>query len=233
MKQLALLFFVGLTVIAVLACGGETAEPTEAPAPTVAPTRPPAVPTDQPAPTDAPAPMPEPTNTPAPAPTATPAPEPTATPEPEPTPAPTPEPDPTPAPEPTATPEPEPTATPEPEPTATPQPTNTPAPTPEPTAEPELSIALDLAPLGDNLRFVAYLDRATQKWFVYDAAGDFSPEDLPLPPMTKAPDPSEISSLTELVPGQIYSFVVYEQQTAEFDRLTEIFYVGRNDILWR
>ena len=139
----------------------------------------------------------------------------------------------TPAPEPTATPQPEPTPTPEPEPTATLEPEPTATPAPEPTAEPDLSIASDLAPLGDNLRFVAYLDRAIQKWFVYDATGDFKPEDLPLPPRAEAPDPSEIGALTELVTGQIYSFIVNEQQTAQFERFTEIFYAGRNDILWR
>ena len=231
MKQLALLVLIGLTIVGILACGGETAEPTDAPAPTVAPTQPAAVPTEPPAPADTPvpaatatpAPTPEPTDTPAPAPTATSAPEPTATPEPEPTA--------TTAPEPTATPEPAPTATPEPEPTTAPEPTATL--TPEPTAEPDLSISSDLAPLGDNLRFVAYLDRATQKWFVYDATGDFRPEDIPLPPGMAVPDASDIGALTELEPGEVYTIVLNENQTVELNGNSYSIFADGDFLVWR
>lgn len=231
MKQLALLVLIGLTIVGILACGGETAEPTAAPQPTVASTLPAAIPTNPPAPadtpvpapTDAPAPKPEPTDTPPPVATATSAPTPTATPAPEPTA--------TPEPAPTATQEPEPTPTPEPEPTATTEPTATPA--PEPTPEPEPAIASDLAPLGDNLRFVAYLDRATQKWFVYDATGHFQPEDIPLPPGMAVPDASDIGALTELVPGAIYTFVVDEGQTVELGGSPYIFYAGSNLLPWQ
>ena len=231
MKQLTLLVLIGLSIVGILACGGETAEPTDSPAPTVAPTQPPVVPTDPPEPTDTPAPTPEPTDTPVPAPTATNVPEPTDAPDPIPTATAAPEPTATPEPTAPATLEPDPTATLEPTAPATPEPTA--APTPEPTAEPELPIAADLAPMGANLRFLAYLDRASQKWFVYDATGDFKPEDLPLPPQAEAPDPSEIGTLNELVAGQIYTFIVNEQQTVEFENFTETFYPGRNDIPWR
>lgn len=96
-----------------------------------------------------------------------------------------------------------------------------------------MSIASDLAPLGDNLRFVAYLDRATQKWFVYDAAGDFKPEDIPLLPGQEVPDESEIGDLTELVPRNIYNFVVRENQTVELNGNEFIFYVGNNPLPWK
>ena len=230
MKQLAILLFTGLMVVTFFACGGETPEPTDAPVPTVAPTQPAAEPTDPPAPTATPAPTPAPTDTPVPAPTATSAPEPTATPEPEPTAIP--EPTATPEPEPTATPEPEPTATPE-APTATPEPAPTATPAPAPTAEPELPIAADLALLGDNLRLVAYLDRATQSWQVYAPTGDFKPEDIPLPPGMEVPDASEIGVLTALMPGTIYSFVVKDDQTVELNSNSYTFYAGGQYVVWR
>ena len=238
MKQLAILLFTGLMVAALFACGGETAEPTDAPVPTAAPTQPAAQPTNTPAPTDTPAPTattappPAPTDTPVPAPTATSAPEPTATPEPEPTAIP--EPTATPEPEPTATPEPEPTATPE-APTATPEPapTATPAPAPEPTAEPELPIAADLAPLGDNLRLIAYLDRATQSWKVYAPTGDFKPEDIPLPPGMAAPDASDIGALTELEPGEIYTIVLNENQAVELNGNSYNIYANSDFLVWK
>lgn len=233
MKQLALLVLIGLMIVGILACGGETAEPTTAPEPTVAPTQPAAAPTDAPAQTNPPVPTdtPEPTDTPAPEPTATQEPTPPTTSAPEPTDTPEPTSTATPAPEPAATQEP--TATPAPDPTAAPEPTATPTPEPEPTAEPELPIAVDLAPLGDNLRFVVYLDRATQSLFVYDADGSFTIEDLPLPPGMDAPDPSGIGELTELMPSMVYTFVVKEKQTVELNGHTETFYAGGNFLQWK
>ena len=145
----------------------------------------------------------------------------------------------TPAPEPTATPEPEPTATQEPEPTATlePEPMATPEPeptaTPEPTAEPKPAIASDLAPLGDNLRFVAYLDRATQKWFVYDATGDFKPEDIPLPPGMTVPDASDIGALTELEPGEVYTIVLNENQVVVLNGNSYNIFADGDFLVWK
>ena len=222
MKSLALLVFIGLITVGILACGGETAESTATPPPAEPTTQPTAEPTVAPPPTDAPEPTVPPTD----------APEPTAAPEPtEPPAAPTAEP--TEAPEPTEVPEPTvaPTDTPTPEPTALP--TNTPEPTPEPTEEPELPIAVDLAPLGDNLLFVAYLVRETQTWQVYDATGNFKPEDIPLPPRMEIPDASDISALTELMPDEVYSIIVKEQQDVEFANFSRTLYKGRNDVAWR
>ena len=219
MKSLALLVLVGLITVGILACGGDSPDPTNTPPPPAA-TQPP----------------PEPTNTPAPEPTAVPteAPAPTAAPMPTPVPEPTAAPEPTdtpvPAPQPTAAPEPtpEPTAAPQPTPEPTPEPTAT----PEPTPEPEPSIAATLAPLGDNLRVVAYLDRATQTWSVY-AAGDFSLDDIPFPPGMQVPDPSAIQELTELITGEVYIFVLNEQQTVELAGNSYSIYEGGDYIPWR
>ena len=135
-------------------------------------------------------------------------------------------PQPSPTPSPTDTPIPEPTDTPEPTPTA--EPTST----PEPTTEPEPAIATDIAPLGDNLLWVAHFDSRTQSLSVYDPSGTFSPEKA-LPPGQDVPDPSEIGQLTTLVPGQIYLFWVEQKQTVELNGQTETFWEGGNQILWK
>ena len=220
MKQLALLLVLGLMAASILACGGDSAEPTEATAPIAVATQPPAAPTDTPAPTQVPEPTAAPTNTPQ----ATPAPEPT---EPPPTAVPTAPPapteTPTAVPDPTATPEPEPTAT------ATPQPTAIPA----PTAVPEPSIAADVAPLGNNLLFVAYLDRATQTWQVYDHSGEFKPEDILLPPGMTVPRESDIVALTELIPDEVYIFELIDEQTVEMNGNEYTIYAGGDYVVWR
>lgn len=240
MKRLALLAFIGLTIVAILACGGETAEPTDATVPTAAPTQPPAGPTDAPAPTGDPEPTAAPTD--APEPTTTPEPptaepestaEPTAEPEPTATPQPEPEPTPTSAPEPEPTPMPTTAPTATPEPTAAPTATPMPTPEPEPTAARELPIAADLAPLGNNLQFVAYLDSATQTWKIYDTTGDFKPEDIPLPPGTAVPPASDIGALTELQPGEVYTFVLNEDQTVELDGNSYTIRAGGVYVVWK
>ena len=227
MKSLALLVLIGLITAGILACGGETSEPTSVPSPAAAATQLPAEPANTPAPEPTAVPTEPPAPTATPVPQATPQPEPTATSAPEPTP----EPSPTATSAPEPTPEADPTATPIPDPT--PEPTAVPDPTAVPTAEPQLPIAADLAPLGDNLRFVVYLDSATQSFFVYDADGNFTIEDLPLPPGMETPDPSGIGDLTELVPDTVYTFVVKEKQTIELNGRTETFYQGGNFLVWK
>ena len=133
----AILAFLGITGIVILA--NQEPTPTPAPSATVAvspspspepvlgATQSPAVsPPPTPAPTPVPTPVPTPIPTPAPTPVPTPAPTPVPTPAPTPIPTPAPTPVPTPAPTPVPTPAPTPVPTPEP----------TPAPTPEPTPEP-------------------------------------------------------------------------------------------------
>ena len=227
MKLLAAILCTGLVALAVVACGSETPDPTSTSAPatsaTAAAEQPTARPTDPPAPTAAPtatpAPEPEPTDTPEPEPTDTPAPAPTDAPEP------------TPVPEPTATPEPapEPTATQAPDSTATPMP----AATPEPTQAPELPITKDLAPLGDNLLWVAYFDNRTKQLSVYDHSGTFTPDKLPLPPGEPVPDPSEVGVLTELVVKNIYWVSVNQAQSVQLGSQVQSFSAGVNFIAWR
>ena len=118
-----------------------------------------------------------------------------------------------------------------PAPTATLVPTSRPA--LAPTAVSQSVISSALAPLGDNLRFVAYLDRATQRWLIFDATGNFKPEDLPLTPQMETPDASDIEILTELEPRGIYTFVVNENHTVELGGISYTFYKGSNLMVWK
>ena len=232
MRQLIAIVLMGLIPAAIIACGSETPAPTNtapppaaAQVPTEAPDTPTPAPTATPAPTNMPTPMPVPTNTPVPTTVPTTAPDPTATPEP------TAVPEPAATPEPTATSTPEPTVAPTAEPTATPEPTE--APTVEPTSAPSLDpVAAELAPLGDNLLWVSHYDNATQQLSVYDPSGTFSP-DIVLPPGQEAPDPSEIATLTNLTPGQIYFISVEQEQTVDLRGNRVSLGKGINFILWR
>ena len=134
--------------------------------------------------------------------TATPAPD-TPTPRPASTIAPTatPRPTATAAPTATATSRPAATATPiptaMPEPTATPQPTATPRPTSEPVAD-------ALAPLGDNLLWVAHYDNATRRISVYDPSGAFTVDALPVPTGLSLDDSDSLPVITHLIQDEIY-----------------------------
>ena len=96
-----------------------------------------------------------------------------------------------------------------------------------------MPIAADLAPLGDNLLFVAYLDRATQTWQVYDPTGNFNPEDIPLPPGMAVPDASEIGALTELEPGEIYTIVLNENTTVELNGNSYTMFADGDFLVWQ
>ena len=241
MRKLIAIVLIGLISVAIAACGGDSVEPTNTALPasaTEAPTQAPDTPTPAPTATAAPTNTPTPTNTPAPVPTATAVPVPTEAP----TVAPTPEPEPTAAPEPTSTPVPTPVPmatpvpapteaptvapTPEPEPTAAPEPTATPE--PEPVENP---VAADLAPLGDNLLWVAHFDNATKEWSVYDPSGTFSPDLLPLVGQD-VPDASAIGELSALVPRQIYWLMVSDAQTAVLGGVSRNLVSGLNGVPW-
>ena len=216
MKSLALLVFIGLITVGILACGGDAPEPTSTQPPAEPTTQPTAEPTDTPVPTQAPEPTAAPTNTRAP----------TAVPEPTEPPAP-PTAEPTVAPDPTAVLAPTAAL----EPTATPMPTSTPE--PEPTPVPESTIAKILAPLGDNLQLLAYQDRATQTWQVYSPTGEFKPEDIPLPPGSAVPDASDIGVLEELIPGEVYTIVLSENQTVELNGNSYTIFAGIDFLVWK
>ena len=80
--------------------------------------------------------------------------------------------------------------------------------------------------MGDNLLWVAHYDNATGQWAVYDPSGTFSPEVLPLPPGQAAENVTSFSSITRLVPGQIYSLMVREDQTAVLGGVSRTFRGG-------
>ena len=234
MRKLIAIVLIGLISVAIAACGGDSVEPTNTAPPasaTEAPTQAPDTPTPAPtatataAPTNTPVPAPRPTNTPVPtvASMSTPtSPPPTAAPEPTATPVPTPAPTATPVPVPTEAPTVEPT----PEPTDTPEPTATPE--PEPVENP---VAADLAPLGNNLLWVAHFDNATKEWSVYDPSGTFSPDLLPLVGQD-VPDASAIGELSALVPRQIYWLMVSDAQTAVLGGVSRNLVSGLNGVPW-
>ena len=235
MQTLATIVLITLIAVGVVACGGDTAEPATETAPqsvsaTEVPARPADTPTPMPTATTAPTNTPAPTSTPATVPTNTPAP--TVAPTLAPTTAPTTAPEPTATPVPTATPAPVPTEvptstpTPEPEPTATLEPTATPE--PEPAENP---VAAHLAPLRDNLLWVAHFDNETKEWAVYDPSGTFSPDLLPLVGQD-VPDASSIGELSVLVPRQIYWLMVSDAQTAVLGGVSRNLVSGLNGVPW-
>lgn len=234
-SSLAIMLTMALLAALIVSCGGGSAEPTSTSipaspteAPTSVPDTPIPAPTATAAPTQAPTMAPEPTDSPEP----TEAPQPTATSVPTAAPEPTASPTATPIPTEAPTSTPEPTATPEPtetpEPTAAPQPTATTAPAPEPAGD---SIASDLAPLGGNLQWVAHFSNSTKEWSVYDPSGTFSPELLPLAGQD-VPDASDINSLTELTPKQIYWVMLNEAQSAVLGGVSRNFTANLNPVVW-
>lgn len=229
MRKLIAIVLIGLISAAIAACGGDSLEPTNTVPPASA-TEAPDTPTPAPTATAAPTNTPTPTNTPVPAvaqiPTPT-SPPPTAAPEPTATPVPTPVPTATPMPVPTEAPPA--TPTPEPDPTATPEPTARTE--PEPAENP---VSADLAPLGDNLLWVAHFENSTKEWSVYDPSGTFSPDMLPLAGQ-EIPDASDIGELSALVvssPKQIYWLMVSESQTAVLGGLSRNLVSGLNGVPW-
>ena len=220
MRKLAATLVIAIFTTAILACGSDDPAPTMTVAPpsaTQEPTRaadtPIPVPTATPVSTNMPTLQPKPTDTPVPTAQITVAPEPTNTPEP--------------TPAPTAEPIPDPTATPEPDPTATPAPTATTE--PEPVEDP---VASDLAPLGDNLLWVAHYNNATGEWSIYDPSGTLSPEVLPLPPGQSTEDLGPLAAISQLVPGQIYWLNVKEAQTAVLGGKSRPLGAGLNPVPW-
>ena len=71
-------------------------------------------------------------------------------------------------------------------------------------------VAIVLAPLGDNLLWVAHYDNPTATWSVYDPSDTFSPSELPFP---GGADSGPIGDLTHMVHGAIYWIKVIEEQT--------------------
>jgi hypothetical protein len=69
--------------------------------------------------------------------------------------------------------------------------------------------------LGDNLQWVAFFDNRTQGWSIYDPSGTFTIDALiPISPpgLTIPEETTDLSALTELVPGSLYLVSVVEGQ---------------------
>ena len=72
----------------------------------------------------------------------------------------------------------------------------------EPTITPQSDFleAHGISHLAGNLLFVAHWDADSQKWLVYDVAGEFTLEQL------EPPAPSDVGALTRLESGKVYDF---------------------------
>ena len=93
---------------------------------------------------------------------------------------------------------------------------------------------MTLAPLGDNLIWVAHFDNATKGLFVYDPSGTFTPDVLPLPPGLSIDDPSDIGALTELVTGKIYWIMAGKEQTVQLGSQDDVtINSGLNFLSWK
>ena len=88
-------------------------------------------------------------------------------------------------------------------------------------------VAAALAPLGDNLLWVAHHDNATGTWSLYDPSGTFSLSELP-PNGRSYSGP--ITDLTHLFHGAIYVIKVAEEQTVALGGVPYTLYAGVNII---
>ena len=86
-------------------------------------------------------------------------------------------------------------------------------------------VAAALAPLGDNLLWVAHHDNATGTWSLYDPSGTFSLSELP-PNGRSYSGP--ITDLTHLFHGAIYVIKVAEEQTVALGGVPYTLYAGVN-----
>ena len=133
-----------------------------------------------------------------------------------------------------------------PTPTLNPSPTATPMPTPASTGvisegthkfvTEDLLEAHRVEPyLVGNLLFIAHWDEDAQRWFVYDVAGHFTPDQLTPPPGVDIPPNPEIGILNELEPGKLYDFHVRSDQIVnivEGETGDWYFNSGANFIKW-
>ena len=92
-------------------------------------------------------------------------------------------------------------------------------------------VAQAFAPLGSNLRWVAFYDSEVQDWLLYDPNGTFSPDQLVTP--TGSPDPNTAGSLTHMEAGQVYQVAVTNTQTVSLGgRSRSLTGGGYNFVLW-
>ena len=92
-------------------------------------------------------------------------------------------------------------------------------------------VAEAFAPLGNNLRWVAFYDSEMQDWLLYDPNGTFSPDQLVTP--AGSPDPNTAGVLSEMVAGEIYQVAVTNTQTVNLGgRSRNLTGVGYKQVVW-
>ncbi len=69
-----------------------------------------------------------------------------------------------------------------------------------------------MAPLGDNLLWVATFDNATKSWALYDPNNTYTPEQLTTP-RGPGPNRDDMTELSLVIPGAIYYVNVSENVT--------------------
>ena len=94
------------------------------------------------------------------------------------------------------------------------------------------SIETDLAPLGDNLQWVAHFDNETKKWSVYDPSGAFTLEALAVPSFVVPSSAVEIGQLTDLVHGELYFLAVARDVTVQLGGSSRELTAGVNTVNW-
>ena len=91
-------------------------------------------------------------------------------------------------------------------------------------------MAQAFAPLGSNLRWVAFFDSETETWPVYDPSGSFSVSEVVTP--FGSPDPNSIRVLTQVAAGEIYYVAVTNDQTATLGGRSRNLKGGVNFVAW-
>ena len=91
-------------------------------------------------------------------------------------------------------------------------------------------VAQAFAPLGSNLRWVAFYDAEMRTWPVYDPSGSFSVSEVVTP--FGSPDPNSIRVLTQVAAGQIYYVAVTNDQTATLGGRSRNLKGGVNFVAW-
>ena len=90
----------------------------------------------------------------------------------------------------------------------------------------------ELAPLGDDLLWVAHYDAETQVLSVYDPSRTFSVDKI-FPPVEELPTVLRIDRLTDLASDEIYSIGIRQGQTFTLQGSEVALYSGTNFVHWK
>lgn len=89
--------------------------------------------------------------------------------------------------------------------------------------------------LAPDLLFIAHWDNQSKKWFVLDVGGEFTTEQLTMPPDQAPPAPSEVGEITQLESGKVYDFNMRWKGNVDLmgQRSDDWFFrAGSNFIVW-